>query len=553
MKKLMPLFALIIFLLPSDVHAQCGGVTSCTAVSANATDVQAALNSITLDGTTLTIPAGTVAWGTVGGSGVSAVTYNQVHSTTLIGSSHITCTGTPGQSNYTCSDDGGTTIIDHVNHSVNGDQPDLAIGTAAGKSFRLSGFTFVVDGQSVKSFNGGALSVAGSSQAVRVDHVHFNHIDAKAFITYGTWSGVFDHIIGEGTSGSGWTDSATGNGDADWTVPGNFGTSGSGWRYYESSIMKGFSNDGINGGRMAYRFNTQTSTVGTEPLQTHATGSRTDSRAMRAFEVYGNNFNSPNYVADTGMEITSSSGLVWGNTTVPTSQASCTTQPCGWKSFMRVVVNRTDNSTYAQTAPPNGWGYCGTSQTGSASVWDQNSAASTGHRCLDAPGTGAGDLLSGSFTNGTRKNTVTGTQAWPHQASEPIYEWMDTWVLPPNSGGFFWGGFSPVSIQNSDIYLWCNPASPSGCTSFNGTVGVGSGTLATRPSTCTKGVGYWATDVGNWNQSGNGFGQGELFLCTATNTWTLYYTPLIYPHPLISGQTSGAAPAPPTNVVISVQ
>ena len=37
--------------------------------------------------------------------------------------------------------------------------------------------------------------------------------------------------------------------------------------------------------------------------------------------------------------------------------------------------------------------------------------------------------------------------------------------------------------------------------------------------------------------------QGELFKCTATNTWTIYYTPYTYPHPLDSG---GGAVATPT-------
>jgi PKD repeat protein len=56
--------------------------------------------------------------------------------------------------------------------------------------------------------------------------------------------------------------------------------------------------------------------------------------------------------------------------------------------------------------------------------------------------------------------------------------------------------------------------------SFNGTVGVGVGPLSARPTTCTKGVAYWATD------------ERRLYLASATNTWTLYYTPYTYPHPL---------------------
>ena len=90
------------------------------------------------------------------------------------------------------------------------------------------------------------------------------------------------------------------------------------------------------------------------------------------------------------------------------------------------------------------------------------------------------------------------------------------------------------------------------------TVGTGHGTLANRPTTCTTGVGYWATDQGNWNASGvagpRGYSNGQLYVCTATNTWTLSYTPYTYPHPLITGGTTetGGTPNPPTGVTVVV-
>jgi len=96
-------------------------------------------------------------------------------------------------------------------------------------------------------------------------------------------------------------------------------------------------------------------------------------------------------------------------------------------------------------------------------------------------------------------------------------------------------------VENRDFYQFQN--------SFDGTVGVGEGLLANRPSTCTVGVGYWATDQGEWNSQHAG-ADGELFTCTATNRWTMTYIPYTYPHPLQLGVN---APAPPSGLQAVVQ
>jgi len=86
---------------------------------------------------------------------------------------------------------------------------------------------------------------------------------------------------------------------------------------------------------------------------------------------------------------------------------------------------------------------------------------------------------------------------------------------------------------------------------FNGTSGVGCGTLANRPTTCTKGVGYWATNQSCSNLAGmvGAYPQtpisGTLYKCTETNTWTAYYTPYTYPHPYRL-QTASYTPPPTT-------
>jgi hypothetical protein len=163
--------------------------------------------------------------------------------------------------------------------------------------------------------------------------------------------------------------------------------------------------------------------------------------------------------------------------------------------------------------------------------------------CADQPGRGQGKYVSGS----------TPSPASPlNQALDPIYEFADTIT----AGGNVYTHLQPDDtsrvIANRDYYSDLGAAAQSSPTTpFNGKSGVGRGTLANRPTTCTTGVGYWATDQGSWNTSGNGFGQGVLYKCIGTNTWAVGYTPYTYPHPLISG--APAPPPPPANVTFTVQ
>jgi hypothetical protein len=152
--------------------------------------------------------------------------------------------------------------------------------------------------------------------------------------------------------------------------------------------------------------------------------------------------------------------------------------------------------------------------------------------CLDQGyGRGAGVLYSGS-------GIPTTTSA---EVLSPTYVFFNSFNKPPV--------FDPVDgvasnntlmTRNREYYsenlnqlIQSSTSSP-----FNGTttIGMGHGTLANRPATCTVGVAYWATDQGTWNHATGGK-QGQLSTCTSTNVWTTFYTPFTYPHPLITGGT----------------
>ncbi len=170
--------------------------------------------------------------------------------------------------------------------------------------------------------------------------------------------------------------------------------------------------------------------------------------------------------------------------------------------------------------------------------------------------------------NRTPIATYRGYPAW-HQPGrdnngtlKPMYLWRNRTAagamvkLQLNSGGYMDQEYK----INRDYYeavslnAQTSPTAP-----FNGTSGMGFGTLANRPATCTPtpealdsgqgGVGYWATDAGSWKSAipsqGVDVENGVLFSCSAPNTWIVHYTPYAYPHPLVAGSGTVADVMPP--------
>lgn len=365
---------------------------------------------------------------------------------------------------------------------------------------------------------------------------------------------------------------------------------------------------GINtrgGARVIARFNTFNNMDGLNfALGWHGTESNGRGRSGRTFEFYNNTYTCPPTVSCGQVAgVRGGTGMVWGNTANLTSAGlnnmfTFTTYRAfssigGWGACDGASVYDTDDGTtyYSGAIGSYNAGTGVITVSGSpgwtTNQWTANGAPYSVHdvtqnngteisasgsntltivvqggpgpwtpangdsiqilratRCIDqAGGRGAGILYSA---------TDPATPASPaNEAASPSYLFMNgfngnTPLFNTAQSGV--GSDTARVIRSRDYYVESTNQTAQTTTSvpFDGTntLGVGHGTLALRPATCTTGVGYWATDQGSWNVSGSG-GQGLLYTCVSTNTWSVTYTPYTYPNPLTSG---GPPPPGPPNL-----
>ena len=522
----------VAFLLTAYATAKAATIS---AASPAAADVQAALN-LAQAGDTVLIPAGSANW-------TQGVSWNAPSNVTVKGAG-------------TSATGGGDQTVITDNYASG--RPLLNINVSPTGVFRLTGITFRSGSGSIK--DGGTINIGGGT--VRIDHCHLvatSNANYKMILFGGGLFGVMDQCILDftGTNALYFYNGRLGAGDwmgnLEWSLPTNFG--GPDYFYIEDNIINGNVGggtyntrifDGFTAAKVVVRFNNVSQAVLGE---THATGHAPDDRGLRSQEIYGNRVTSslqfaPNFCA---LDIGNGTTLLWGNSWDQV-----------YKHIYLLKLTRKNNATYGQAATPNGWGYSGTQFNGTGSRWDGGTALGTdttlGYPCIDQPGRGQGDLITGGFPN--KVNSTTGTIFWPHQALEPIYIWNNSGGVVPGWGGsIFANDTGGRVVANRDYYPPASGQQTSPTSPFNGTSGTGWGTLANRPTTCTPGVAYFATDQGSWNTStSNPYGvqqngaDGVLYKCTAPNTWTPYYVPYTYPHPLQTDGVSPSPPSPPSNL-----
>jgi hypothetical protein len=545
---LIPILLAAAFGVPRTSAQSCTTAT-CAATGVSESQFLAALPSSSNTNATVVvnIPSGSAAW-------TSPLSYSipaAVTSLTIQGATTVSCTGTAGTSSYGCTAADSTIIQD--SYAVQGG-PLIAFTTSgASQFFRITGLT--IEGGNIGSSSNnkynGVLQFIGPSTKVRFDHNHLNGNTYSPLATT-TWmrifnpSGVGDHNVFDmgpqsqvnssfGMQFYNAVGDTIGNGDGGFATPTNWGSSAN-WFEESNQINGGYGDDCANAGRFVMRYNTFNGA--TVSSQTHATKSDAGpQRGCRQFEQYHNYISAAGGAStlDSAAGSKQATALVWGNTLAG-----------GYYRWLSICSDR--NACESPEIPtPNGWGSCGTGN-GSGSNWDGNQPGmATGYPCLDGIGRGyTAQVLNGANFPG-RLNSVTGTIAWPQQYLEPFYSFMNSI-----------GSATPVEVDSASVTV-ANQDYFLENASFNGTTGTGYGLVAARPSTCTAGLGgaYHTSPTGSYGVAyfatdDNG-GQGELYVCTSTNTWTPIYEPYVYPHPLVSGSgTSGSPPNPATNLTVTV-
>jgi hypothetical protein len=474
-------------------------LTCCTvpafgqAATCNSADIQTAVNAASAN-STVTVPAGNCTWTTTGG----AVAFCK----------NLTLQGAGA---------GNTNITVNITTGFNNDAI-LFDTCAANTSVRITGFSFSYT--SADSF--GIIRVRGANAfSLRVDHSSFsaNGTNVGRWLSFSSPVAspgcVLDHntVTDLGFLIQNIVPADAIPGTTAWALGPPFETVNA--CYFENNTLSypqfathQVDQDCDSAGSYVFRYNTVTS----NPVGNHGYDSTPTGCMM--MDVYQNTLNTNN-ITPWHIQSRGGSGVWYDNIT----NGTASTTPLG------VTDYRSNTNGFVGSS---GHDLC--IGTGTE---DQNTApigTNQGWHCYQQIGLMGPAVPATTFT------------------SFPLYEW-DNCI---SAIGCTPGGANQVTIgvfqgacngacgtSYLTQHIQANRDYYDQIASFTGATGIGRGTLASRPATCTTGVGYWGTDT------------NLFYTCTGTNTWGTYYTPFTYPHPLVSGGSVQGGTVTSGNVIIS--
>lgn len=360
--------------------------SSCSRPTVNAaspsfSDVSTAMSSATA-GTAVVMPSGTAIW---------TQTLTIPPGVSLLGA---------GNSN--------TVIIDEVSRSSSPHQLIKASGT----NYEIGGFV-VSRGVTNTTYNwDGEIFMSGFN--FRLHHMTFwKPFGLPGYVI--ARQALFDHNICITPGGEAFQTYDSGFGDDSWAnpiVPGS-----QGFLYFEDNWFQDGNTvpgiDAYNGSQLAIRHNVFTNSW----TGNHGTDSSQRQRSTAWMEVYLNTFvfppGSPNVPWPWTIYYRGGSGVVFSNLFQGRFGGGV-----ALATYRNIVDGSVDGSpNWPPWGPANG-----------TSPWDGNTD-SLGYPVLDQVGRGVGDLITGS----PPINSTTGTKAWPHQASNPLYVWNNTLQIDTSS------------------------------------------------------------------------------------------------------------------------
>lgn len=282
-------------------------------------------------------------------------------------------------------------------------------------------------------------------------------------------------------------------------------------------------------------------------------GKDSSPNSMREFEAYKNTFTcTTGNTANFWISIRGGVQYVFQNTMDNIGAACGSDQGTDVATSAFILRFRCETGCFLESgvagdypAPQQfGWGYItGGTTINRQGYTDQSGDDSTETSCV------AGSSNTANDADNPYAQDIEGSYFWSNYRSDQTTKIYDG---SANNGGIglILSGADTCDLgQTMSTFIQENREWYKQNDSFNGTTGVGIGAIASRPATCTTGVAYWATDEGgDWDTTGGSANDGKLYKCTATDTWTAYYTPKAYPH-YLNTVVQGTASAVSTTTI----